>query len=85
MTATDYGNVVTGICRECCDEAIRALWAAGPPDWLIRYDDGDFGTVACPEMMAWHRDFPHVVCLDIPDVGPVCPDHLRRLADLVKG
>ncbi len=44
-------------CPLCCTEKLKQAWEDGPPDWLFKYEDGDFGIYADYESyQSWRRE-----------------------------
>lgn len=93
MLTAKYGKIVAAFCTECFDEAIREAWDAGPPEWLGRYEDGDFCIHGGPECDAWHeqhyRQQPCFVVECEYDDGTdellsLCAKHLAAIAEAVR-
>lgn len=85
MDISKYGKLVIALCDECWAEGLLQAWESGPPDWLSRFEDGDFCIHSCPEYDLWRAI--HVVpqhCLMAEETFTLCSKHLTALAELVK-
>lgn len=86
MRLEKYGRVTDDICDECLEEALQAAWNDGPPEWLHKYPDGEFGVTVCPEYTAWFDARKQTLtnsCFVNECNWDLCAYHLTVLATLI--
>jgi len=86
-------RIEMAVCLECCTEALEKEYETNRPDWIIRYEDGDFGITDSEEATEWRKNHTKEQrCLVIYsadgygefEVFTLCGKHLRELAEQVE-